>query len=348
MTKTHTTGSDIDPALLQQIREAQALREQLQGQQHTDTEIRRLVSELGARRIAGRPYGIESSDAIVPGAWHDIPVRIYRRSATAEPRRLMLYFHGGGWTTGSIETHDALCAHIAHRCDHIVISVGYRLAPEHPFPAQNDDAIAATLWALQNRREFGITASAGWTMAGDSAGAHLAIASTLQLQEHHFPVCDSLLLFYPPIAPVVSTESRDRYRSGPGLTVNTMEEFWHYYAGSPAEGAVDRPTGNHHRKGSDSFSDPRLDLRRWPGLNKLPPCVIMTAEHDILRDEGEFFARLLKEHGNDVQCLRAAGMPHGFARMLNASARARDHVDAACARFLALEPLTRGKRTLFE
>ena len=125
-------------------------------------------------------------------------------------------------------------------------------------------------------------------------------------------------LFYPPVAPAVATLSRELYRDGPGLTAASMDDFWQAYAGNQPYSVLSR-----------------LDLRQWPNLAALPPCVILTAEHDVLRDEGEAFAGLLNCHGVRVHYRRAGGMIHGFARMFTGSEAARQHVDWACNQLLA-------------
>lgn len=317
-------GSYIDPELLRHLEAVQRLQRQLTLEGYSGPQLRRLVSDRGAASIAQRPPCIEVQDAIVPGPWHDLPIRLYRRRGEPAGQRLMMYFHGGGWVTGSIATHDSLCAHIAEQTNYVVVSVEYRLAPEHPFPAANDDALAATLWMLDRRRKFGIADTADWAMGGDSAGAHMAISATMLMHQNGFPTCDRLLLFYPPVAPGLSTTSAKLYRNGPGLTAQSMNTFWASYAGAQQE----------------PMARQRLDLRLWPELASLPPCVLMTAEHDILRDEGDDFARMLSSQGVSVRHLRGSGMIHGFARMLTASREARRHVDTACRHLMAIEAVS--------
>jgi len=319
ITSSALVSAEIDVELLEQLERVALIRTERATQLSSPVELRRKVSEEAARLIAKRPENIEVQDVVVRGAWHDIPMRLYRRRSGGVRKRLMMYFHGGGWVTGSIETHDSLCAHIANHSDYVVASVGYRLAPEHPYPAATDDALAATLWMLRNRHHFEIHQMAGWAMGGDSAGAHTALCATLLMQENGFPICDRMLLFYPPVAPGLVTASRDFCRDGPGLTEATMEGFWRAYAGG-------RP---------DTPMPARFDLRRWRNLASLPPCVLLTAEHDFLRDEGEAFAGLLNCRGVRVHYRRAGGMIHGFARMLTGSDAARQHVDWACTQLLS-------------
>ena len=313
--------ADIDADLLRHHREVQEIHARLSEQGYTGTELRRLVSHWGARQIARRPSGIESEDLRVPTSSHEVPVRLYHPRVSDAQRGLMMYFHGGGWVTGSVETHDSLCAHIAARTGYTVASVDYRLAPEHPFPAANDDALAATMWLLAQRQRYDIPVHGGWAMGGDSAGAHIVLSVTQQMLERGIPGCDRQLLFYPPVAPGLDTGSWKRYGLGPGLTAEAMNGFWQAYAG----------------KGVNPLGLALLDLRGGPRLKDLPPTVLVTAEHDILRDEGEVFASMLSGEGITLRHYRASGMIHGFARMLTASKSAAAHVSAACESLIALD-----------
>lgn len=310
----------IDADLLKHHRDVQELQASLAQEGYSGAQLRRMVSHRGAKSIALRPASVECEDVRVPASGHELPLRLYRPGGAAPQRGLMMYFHGGGWVTGSVETHDSLCARISAETRYTVASVDYRLAPEHPFPAANEDALAATLWMLEQRGRFNIPEHLGWAMGGDSAGAHIALCTTMHMLQQGRPVCERLLLFYPPVAPGLATSSGQRYAHGPGLTAESMRGFWQAYAGA----------------GTPSGHPPELDLRTWRELAALPPCVIMTAQHDILRDEGDQFAETLAQLGVTVIHEQAARMIHGFARMIGASEAASAHVASACASFLTL------------
>jgi len=287
-----------------------------------DTQRRRHVSELIALALPSPPdMGVARRDTYIGAAGREIPVRLYLPpGGQATRRRLMVYFHGGGWMVGSVATHDALCAQLALELGYVVASVHYRRAPENPFPAPLDDGWEAVRWLSKHGGLFGADPQTPLALGGDSAGAHLALGCAMQASDQGDPAIDRLLLFYPPVHRHADTPSLREFDRGPGLSTATMRHFWDAYIGDPHKHA----------------DDPRLHLDLWTRPASLPPAVIMTAACDILRDEGEAYAHRLAEGGLKVVLLRAAAMPHGFARMLTASAQARAHVRQACVELLAL------------
>jgi acetyl esterase len=236
-----------------------------------------------------------------------VRVRLFRPLEGDLP--LIVYLHGGGWAIGSLNSFDAVCRALANRAGAIVASVDYRLAPEHPYPAALDDSLAAFDWLLQ---EIAHTQVA---VGGDSAGGALAAIVARERREQ----VDMQLLVYPVCDAGQDTASYARFAEGFGLTAATMHRFWSLYAG---EG--DR-------------SDPRLCPLVAEDLAGLPPAHVVLADHDVLHDEGEAYARRLQEAGVPVTLCRYPGTIHGFWRWLakaEVSRRAVDEAGAALQRAL--------------
>ncbi|MEI2418094.1 alpha/beta hydrolase [Orrella sp. JC864] len=280
---------------------------------------RRRIGERVAQALPQGPtlaVRRQDLDCPAPGG-HAIALRLYHPGPpSGTPAGLMVYFHGGGWTVGDIASHDKLCARLAHETGWQVASVDYRRAPEHPYPAPLDDCWQALQWLLAQPRQGPGAAGRPVALGGDSAGAHLALGCAMRAVQQGGPAIDRLLLFYPPVRPDTDTPSMRQFAQGPGLTAAAMRAYWQAYAGAaPAD-------------------DPMLDLTRWRRLAELPPAVVMTAECDVLRDEGEAYAQAWRQAGGRVTLMRARGMTHGFARMLTASAAACAHVRDACRALL--------------
>ena len=229
--------------------------------------------------------------AKLPG--RDLPVRIYR-PPDAEGATLV-YFHGGGWVLGSVETHDAYCRSLAHAAGINVASVDYRLAPEHRFPAAADDAIDVTRWVRNSSQDLQLDASR-IGVGGDSAGGNLAAVVAQTLREDDPPLACQLLI-YPIVDCDTETSSYVENAEGYQLTRDTMIWFWEEYVPEASQ---------------------RTDIKASPLRNRdlrgLPPALVVTAEYDPLRDEGEVYARRLADSGNDVELKRYDGMIHGFVR----------------------------------
>ena len=282
---------------------------------------RRRIGERVADALPPGPaLDVARRDLVCPApAGHGVPVRLYLTPADG-PRKLMPYFHGGGWVVGDIASHDRLCARIAHDTGYVVASVDYRRAPEHPYPAPLEDCWQAIAWLLRHVDAWAGAAGAPIALGGDSSGAHLALGCAMRALRAGGPAIDRMLLFYPPVLRDAGTASMRQFGAGPGLTQAAMHAFWQAYLGD-AEGNAD---------------DPCVHLPLWPRPAELPPAVVMTAECDILRDEGEDYARQLRQGGAKVVMIRAAGMAHGFARMLTASRAATGYVSTACAALVGI------------
>lgn len=239
----------------------------------------------------------EVLDLTCPGPLGDIPLRLYRPKGK-KTKPVTLYFHGGGWVIGDLETHDSLCRELAFKTESIVVAVDYRLAPEHPYPAACNDCYAAVLWARSAISEYGGN-PAKMAVAGDSAGGNLATVVTLMLrnQKKDEPRLRFQLLLYPVTTCTADTDSYKENAEGYLLTKAGMDWFWDQYAAS------------NHR--NESYASPL----QAPNLSDLPPALIVTAEYDPLRDEGEMYGQKLQEAGVATEIMRCDGMIHGFVHM---------------------------------
>jgi acetyl esterase len=245
-----------------------------------------------------------------------IPVRVYRPIGAAADAALpaLVYFHGGGWVIGDLETHDVLCRQLTAEAGIEVVAVDYRLAPEAKFPGAADDAWAATQWVVANAGRLGIDAKR-IAVGGDSAGGNLAAVVALMARDAGAPAIAFQALLYP--VTDVSTE-RQSYRDfadGYLLTRDSMRWFVDHYLAS-----------------KDQARDWRVSPLLAPSLKGLPPALIVTAGFDPLRDEGEAYARALREAGGRVDYICYGGMLHGFVpmgRLLDTGNRAVSHIAAS-------------------
>ncbi len=257
------------------------------------------------------------SDRALPGPAGDIPVRIYVPHGQ-RTRGVLVYFHGGGWVIGDIETVDRPCRSIANAADVVVVSVDYRLAPEHPQPAAFDDCYAATAWVAEHAEELDVD-PARLAVGGDSAGGHLAAAVSLEARDRGGPAIAFQLLIYPVTDFAFTTASHAENGEGYLLQRATMQWFWAHYLGA-----------------SDPDKDQTVFPARAASFADLPPAFVATAEFDPLRDEGEAYAESLRAAGNDVTAQRYDGMIHGFLWTLGATPSGARLVDDAVA---ALRPV---------
>ncbi len=249
------------------------------------------------------PYEVyKKTDLTIPrGSAGDLPVRIYVPEGAADAAGqvpVILYFHGGGFIMGSIEDHDPLCGKIADAAGAIVIAAEYRLAPENPFPACIEDAISLAEWAHDNAAAYGGDPDRIMA-AGDSSGATISAALALLARDGKAPAISGLILLYGVFGCLSLDESESAKLYGNGeyiLPADAIRKMMHFYI----------PVG----------TDP-YDARLYPGraadLSGMPPAVIVTAELDPLRDDGECFARRLRESGCKATLIRMDGMMHGFA-----------------------------------
>jgi acetyl esterase len=237
-------------------------------------------------------------DLAIPGPAGPIPARFYEPSGMGiEERPLIVYFHGGGWTIGDLDTGDSVCRFLALNVPATVLSVDYRLAPEHPFPAAVDDALAAFNWAATDNVRLGVDPER-IAVAGDSAGGNLAAAVSLLARDGDGPSPSLQALLYPITDAVGGQPSRDQFAEGFLLTKADMD--WY---------------DNHYLPPGSDPADPRVSMLRANDLSGLPPAYVVTAGFDPLRDEAEEYAARLEDAGVPVVLRRHPGLIHGFANM---------------------------------
>lgn len=262
------------------------------------------------RRTAALANGLREDvarvDALdVPGPAGAIPARHYVPPGERSGRPLVVYYHGGGWVVGDLDTHDGLCRFLARELDASVLAVDYRLAPEHQFPAAADDAVAAFRWAVSAAATLGCD-PARVGVAGDSAGGNLSAVVSLVTTREGGPRPAAQLLIYP------ATDLLNRHASyrlfADGFFLTAAEMDWY--------------TG-HYLPNREAGRDPRASPLLAPDLSGLPPAVVLTAGFDPLRDEGEAFARRLEEAGVPTTLRRFPGLVHGFANATSVSRAGR-------------------------
>jgi len=259
--------------------------------QQTPEEARAGFTVLAA--VAGAPEDpVPTEDRSVPGPAGDIPVRIYRPERD-HPLPVVVYFHGGGWVIGDIASHDTICQRLAAGVAALVVSVDYRLAPEHPFPAAVDDCDAATRWVSARAAEFGGD-PARLAVAGDSAGGNLAAVVAIHARDAGGPPIAYQLLIYPGTDMTCSLPSHTQNGKGYLLDSDTIGWFSDNYLAE---------ADPRHPDASPLLAD---------DLSGLPPALVVTAEFDPLRDEGEAYAERLRQAGVTVTTSRYDGMIHGF------------------------------------
>lgn len=262
--------------------------------------LRAETAELARRQfetmaLAGRnpePVG-RTEDRRIPGPAGDIPIRVYAPEG-AGPFPALVYFHGGGWVLGGIESHDDLCRILTNRIRCVTVAVDYRLAPEHKFPAAAEDAYAATRWVAQNAAAIGADAARIAT-GGDSAGGNLATVAALMARNRGGPAIVHQVLIYPATDAAMDTASYRTNADGYFLTRADMIWFWQQYVASDAD-----------------RSNPQASPLRARDLRGLPAALIVTADLDPLRDEGEAYGVRLRQAGVPVTCTRYDGAIHGF------------------------------------
>ena len=248
-----------------------------------------------------------------------VPVRIYKPKGNSSNKLpVILFFHGGGWVLGSIETHDALCRRLCSESQAAVVSVDYRLAPEHPFPAPLDDCFNATQHVHQHAERLGLDADR-IAVAGDSAGGNLAAAVALKARNAPGPRLRAQVLIYPAVDSDCDTASYTSFADGYGLTKESMQWFWKQYVGEGTRNVYASPS-------------------KAKTLRGLPETVLITAQFDVLRDEGEAYAKKLENAGVTVSHRRYDGVVHGFVHFAGAfekGKQATSHVAQELKRIFA-------------
>jgi acetyl esterase/lipase len=256
----------------------------------------------------------KTEDRTVPSPDGDIPIRIFTPDAPG-PLPILVHYHGGGWVIGSVDQSDNLCRAMANLTPCIVVSVEYRLAPETRFPGGPEDCYAATKWVAEHGAELGGDPSR-LAIGGESAGGNLAAAIALMARDRGGPEIAFQLLVYPVTDANFETSSWRENAEGYGLTSDTMQYFWELYLSDSAHG-----------------SDPLASVLR-ADVAGLPPALVITAEYDILRDEGIAYAEKLKAAGVPVEHAHYPGQIHGFFNV-GTMMETGDKAVAAAARSLA-------------
>jgi acetyl esterase len=256
----------------------------------------------------GEPERVASVlNRTLPGPAGEIPVRIYKPDARG-PLPVLVYFHGGGFVLCNLDTHDNICRSLANQAGCAVVSVDYRLAPEHRYPAAAEDCYAVTRWVAQNGRDLGVDPSR-IAVGGDSAGGNLGAVVAQMARDRRGPSLRFQLLIYPVTDASFDTPSYRENAEGYFLTANMMKWFWRQYLKDAAEG-------------SDAYASPL----RAKDLSGLPPGLCITAEFDPLRDEGEAYAKALRDAGVACRATRYDGMFHGFYGMGALMDKAREAI----------------------
>jgi acetyl esterase len=264
-----------------------------------DVQRARVRMRRDARVHAGEPVAVgEVHELSYPGAASELPARRYLpRGAAGKKLPLLLFIHGGGFALGDLDTHDLPCRVLCQAGNVQVLSVTYRLAPEHPFPAGLDDVRAALRFARENADGWGADADK-IAIGGDSAGGNLAAVATLLAKQAGEPLPALQLLIYPAVDSTRDSASMDAFAEGLLLTRADI----HWFRDSYLRAVKDR-------------GDPRVSPLLAPDLSGLPRAVVISAGFDPLRDEGEAYARALEAAGNQVVQHRFPGLVHGFINL---------------------------------
>jgi acetyl esterase len=272
---------------------------------------------LASRRVfQPEPEEVAEVAALAaPGPAGPIPLRLYRGQGTerATPQPALVFFHGGGWVVGDLDSHDQVCRALANAVPCIVVAVDYRLAPEHKFPAAAEDAVAATRWIANNGVRLGID-PARLAAGGDSAGGNLTAVVTLDARDRNGPALTYQVLIYPATDMSLDRPSHVRHADQLPLRTATMHWFVDHYL----RDARDKP-------------DWRASPLRASSFAGLPPALVVTAEFDPLCDEGEAYVRALAEAGVAVTLDRFPGQIHGFLTMGRIAADSRRLIELTAA-----------------
>lgn len=258
----------------------------------------------------------EVSEIAIPGPAGQIQARVYRPDVAGPGAGLpvLVYFYGGGWSLGTLDTCDGVCRMITNAAGCVTVAAAYRLAPEHKFPAAVEDCHASAQWVADHAAELGIDASR-FAVGGDSSGGNLAAAVALHARDLGGPAITHQLLVYPNTDHQADTESMREFADEYFFNPASVRWYWGMYLAAPRDGA-----------------NPLASPLRADDLSGLPPATVITAEYDPLRDEGELYARKLQAAGVPTEIIRYDGMMHGFFTMVGILDTAREAVLEAAAR----------------
>lgn len=301
----------LDPQCRALIEAAAAAGTPFDGTDHIAVRTAYAATTANYRHATGELESVV--DTMFPGPTGNVAVRIYRpqnEHPGAQP--CLIFYHGGGWAVGDLDTHDHMCRHLAHGSGAIVIAVDYRLAPEHKFPAALEDCLAAVHWVVNSAEELAID-PARIAIGGDSAGGNLSAAVTIALRDSNGPKLALQLLLYPAVDFTADNESIRENATGYLLTRAALEMFTDLYLPNRA-----------------ARSDPRASPLLQRNHADLPRAFVQTAEFDPLRDEGRDYAEALMAAGCPVEYKCYPGVVHGFARMGAKVDAAMTALDDAC------------------
>ncbi|SCM78491.1 Lipolytic enzyme [uncultured Pleomorphomonas sp.] len=254
----------------------------------------RARAEAGPR-VAGAPVRAVETIAL-PVESGSIAARLYRPFGDGDALPGIVYIHGGGWVLCSLDTHDNICRNLAASVGAVVVSIDYRMAPEHRFPVASDDCLAAVRWVAGHASGLGID-PARLILGGDSAGGNLSAVTALRIRDEGGPALAGEMLLYPVTDDIAAGHpSYGEFADGFGLTADDMAWFWDHYVPDPAE-----------------RGHPHASPLRAESLAGLPPTLLLTAGCDVLRDEGEAYAGRLAAVGVTLDFRRYEGLHHGCA-----------------------------------
>jgi len=275
----------------------------------------------GNRMTGGEPEPVALvEDVRIAGPAGMIPLRIYTPEGKA-PSPALIYFHGGGWVVCNLDTHDVVCRALARRSGAVVVSVDYRMAPEHKFPAAVEDSYAATLWVARNAERLGIQPDR-IAVGGDSAGGNLAAVVARKCRDAGGPPLALQILVYP-VANLASTGtlSYEEFADGYFLTRAAMQWFRDQYLARPADA-----------------EDPSASPLLAANFGGLPPALVLTAECDVLRDEGEAYAKRLEQAGVRVSLVRYPATIHAFFTMQGVLPEGRQAIEQVAEALRSMPP----------
>jgi acetyl esterase len=265
-----------------------------------------MAAELAMQADKTTPKPVANVESrTIPGPAGEIPIRIYTPQGDG-PFPVVVYFHGGGWVLGNLETNDGICRAVANGAACVVVAVDYRLAPEHKFPAAPEDCYAATLWAARHIEEINGD-RARLAVAGDSAGGNLAAVVALMARDRGGPSLAFQMLVYPITDLRMTSASYEENAHAPMLTRDDMIWFREHYI-----------------RDARDVMNPLASPLLVEDLSGLPPALIVTAGYDPLRDEGEQYGERLQDAGTPVMVRRYDDLAHGFLRLDLIVDRARE------------------------
>nr|WP_182546778.1 alpha/beta hydrolase [Halosaccharopolyspora lacisalsi] len=290
---TRIDGQELDLRVQAMLR-LQHLTGQTQLSANT-TEAARAGMRRGTEVLQGPAItGVDVTGKHVPTSAGGVGARLYQPKGLGQPSTLLVYYHGGGWVLGDLDSHDSVCRFLARHAGVRVLSVDYRLAPEHPFPAAVDDAVESYRYAVEHADELGTSADS-IAVGGDSAGGNLAAAVSQYATGSDLKAPVLQVLLYPAVDASTRRRSRELFSDGLLLTDEDMDWFM-----------------DHYQPDEEQRGDPRLSVLLADDLTGQPPAYLATAGFDPLRDEGEEYGRRLREAGVPVVARRFDDLVHGF------------------------------------